>query len=430
MSTPALSTTAASKPLSDFRSLGPWYIAAILHSYAATLFSIGCYDFADKQLHASAATRLWLSAIWGFGYIFIAIVAGKFTVKYGPRRFLSFMLPACLAAQLLALLILPTPVQYGIPVLIVLMILLNVTSSSCWPALETATSRSPAKMPLSTRMAIYNICWSTTGFAAVFTKGVLQEVWWGLIFVGPAIATLGICVLLFGFSIPDAMMGQENVPEEAHDETEIDTPAMRRRAMTLLHMAWISNAMSYVAGNVISPVLIFLAMAAWVSYYGHEVSLTVAGIVTSVSGLARMAGFILTMKCKFWHYKARWLVGAQAAMTLAFLMMLTWHQPLALILTQVIFGLALALIYSSSLYYAMHTSEGSGEHAGFHEALIGAGMCVGPAIGALAAAGASTDFHAQLGSLHRVAYVVTGLLLLGTAAMAYLAMRRGDKVTG
>ena len=55
-----------------------------------------------------------------------------------------------------------------------------------------------------------------------------------------------------------------------------------------------------------------------------------------------------------------------------------------LIVAQIFFGGAIGLIYYSSLFYSMDASETKSEHGGIHEAAIGAGNCVGPAVGAAA----------------------------------------------
>jgi hypothetical protein len=51
---------------------------------------------------------------------------------------------------------------------------------------------------------------------------------------------------------------------------------------------------------------------------------------------------------------------------------------------QVVLGLTLGLIYAASLYFGMVLSDGSTEHGGYHEALIGVGTVIGPGAGALA----------------------------------------------
>jgi len=57
---------------------------------------------------------------------------------------------------------------------------------------------------------------------------------------------------------------------------------------------------------------------------------------------------------------------------------------LVLVLAQIGFGLALGLIYSSSLFYSMDAGPARGHHGGIHEAAIGLGNMSGPLIGALA----------------------------------------------
>ena len=52
---------------------------------------------------------------------------------------------------------------------------------------------------------------------------------------------------------------------------------------------------------------------------------------------------------------------------------------------QISLGGAIGLIYAASLYFGMALSQGSTEHGGYHEALIGIGAVAGPASGALAA---------------------------------------------
>jgi MFS family permease len=80
-------------------------------------------------------------------------------------------------------------------------------------------------------------------------------------------------------------------------------------------------------------------------------------------------------------------------------------------LAQVVFGLAVGLVYYSSLFYSMDVGETKGEHGGIHEAAIGAGIFGGPAVGA--AALALFPAYATAG-----AWAVAGLLVLGGMAIA------------
>jgi MFS family permease len=49
---------------------------------------------------------------------------------------------------------------------------------------------------------------------------------------------------------------------------------------------------------------------------------------------------------------------------------------------QSVLGLSIGTIYAASLYFGMAVSEGSTEHGGYHEALIGLGQILGPLLGA------------------------------------------------
>jgi len=81
-----------------------------------------------------------------------------------------------------------------------------------------------------------------------------------------------------------------------------------------------------------------------------------------------------------------------------------------LVMAQLVFGGALGLIYSSSLFYSMDVGETKGEHGGIHEAAIGLGNFVGPAVGA-----ASLHWVPQYANSGAVA--VSVLLLGGLAAL-------------
>jgi hypothetical protein len=57
---------------------------------------------------------------------------------------------------------------------------------------------------------------------------------------------------------------------------------------------------------------------------------------------------------------------------------------LLLVVAQIVFGVALGLIYYSSLFYSMDVGDTKGDHGGWHEGAIGAGIFTGPAVAVLA----------------------------------------------
>ena len=85
-----------------------------------------------------------------------------------------------------------------------------------------------------------------------------------------------------------------------------------------------------------------------------------------------------------------------------------------MVLGQIFFGVALGLIYYSSLFYSMDASSAKGEHGGVHEAVIGLGTCLGPGMGAVALGVFPQNPRAN----------VTGVgLLLGVGLIILLVMK-------
>ena len=398
----------ASRPATN-RHLAPWYAIECLNSYAATLFCTGAYDFADDQLHVTPAVRLWLSAAWGFAYIFISLQSGRFSERFGPRRVVGLMVFLCTLTSLVPLFTLHVP---NVWLLLVLMLPFNLTSSTIWPAIESAITRTRAPMPLNMRTSMYNISWGSAGFVSFFTCGALEKWWWGNVFLVPALCSVLSFVIFLVFAAPSDAIGKEHVPEESEQEHDIDTPEMQHRAKTLLLMAWIGNALAYVAINVLLPVKMRLAAESGI------VDLTAMAIATSAWGLTRVIAFAFLWRWSGWHYKVSWLLGAQLALWASFVLLMVVNTVPMLIVMQIIFGIAAATVYSSSLYYAMRVSEGHGGHAGIHEALIGLGICVGPAVSAIAS-GQARGHEA----LVRIAIGVSIVMTLGILAMVVVSRR-------
>jgi hypothetical protein len=109
-----------------------------------------------------------------------------------------------------------------------------------------------------------------------------------------------------------------------------------------------------------------------------------AGFICSIWLFSRAGAFVLLRLWPRWHYRFGFLAGAHIAMIVSFGAMLLSREIWVLIGAEVVFGLALGLIYYSSLFYSMDVSETKGEHGGIHEAAIGAGNATGPAMAAVA----------------------------------------------
>jgi predicted MFS family arabinose efflux permease len=176
-------------------------------------------------------------------------------------------------------------------------------------------------------------------------------------------------------------------------------------------MAWWANPFAYVAINTVAAVVPSLA---------RKMDLTprLAGFFCSVWFFARVLTFLVLWLWTGWHYRRRWFIGAYVLLLLSFATILLVPRLDAVVLAQVTFGLAVGLIYYSSLYYSMDVGEAKGEHGGVHESAIGAGVFAGPALGAV-------TLHLLPQYPNSGAVAVSLALCGGLTGLLYLAQRKG-----
>jgi hypothetical protein len=142
-----------------------------------------------------------------------------------------------------------------------------------------------------------------------------------------------------------------------------------------------------------------------------------AGFVCSIWLFARTGAFFFLRLWPKWHYRFRFLAGSYIAMIISFEAMLRTRDIWMLVASQAVFGLAIGLLYYSSLFYSMDVGDTKGEHGGIHEAFIGIGNATGPG---MAAAGLAF-FPNSPGS---GAAAVCVLLLLGLGVLYWMRYRR------
>jgi MFS family permease len=175
---------------------------------------------------------------------------------------------------------------------------------------------------------------------------------------------------------------------------------------TFLRMAWLANPFAYIAMNTVIPLIPQVAA-------NLKLSTAAAGLFSSIWMFARTASFFALWKWTGWHYRFNWLFVSYALMIATFAAILLFTNLWMLVAAQIIFGFAVGLIYYSSLFYSMDASDAKGEHGGLHEAAIGAGIFLGPAIGYAA-------LHLMPRAANSSALAVSAVLVIGLAALVRL----------
>jgi MFS family permease len=169
-----------------------------------------------------------------------------------------------------------------------------------------------------------------------------------------------------------------------HDDWLANAPSIRGEAAVIgetagrpryfQKLAFAANPFSYMAINTVVAVAPTIAA-------GAGFSVAEAGRIMSLWFIVRALSFVVFWFWHGWHYRFAWFAAALVLLIGGFFSIMLANSVWQLVLAQIAFGIATGLIYYSSLYYAMDGSEAKGEHGGIHEALIGAGICGGPAMG-------------------------------------------------
>jgi len=370
-----------------------------LNSLSTTYFFYYVYSLMHEHYGFDALHNFLLAALVGSFYMVFAIYGGRFAQKRGyllALRLGAAIMTIAWAAECFVSSVLPV---------IVLILIANLGMSLTWPALEALVTEGESSRRIPRLLGIYNVTFAITGAFAFFTGGAMVQHWgWNAMFLVPAAAGV------IEYSV--AVWIEKNAPkqnlenlraEEARTEEKV-APSVKSPIppKTFLKMAWVANPLAYLAINTIVSVIPTLAARL-------HVDTMMSGFVCSVWMFVRSGAFVLFWLWPKWHYRFRFLAWCFFIMVAAFAMILLVPNLWVLVIAQAFFGVAVGLIYYSSLFYSMDVGEAKGENGGIHEGVIGAGNCAGPAI---AAGGLYVS-----GNLSSAAWMVVCLLLCGLGVL-------------
>ena len=380
------------------------FLLAALNTLACSYFGNYVFFLLKQQHGFGNRENLLTCALHGLIYVPAAWIGGRFAERHGLTTSLKIGFVSMAVAMLAG------GQMESLTGIFVTLVGWTVGMCFTWPALEAFATQGESEDGTKRMVGIYNITWSSCAGLMYFAGGSLFE-WLGprsLFCIPACIFTSQYILTLWLESRPQSpapppRVAEPHRPEEAAFHQPV-TP------QTFLKMAWLANPFAYIAIHS------FLAV---VPGRAAELGLSVAqsGWFWSAWLIARLGTFVLLWQWGGWHYRFRWMLGAFIALIASYTVLLLGHSFALLMAAQIVFGLATGLLYYSSLFYSMDVGDTQGEHGGIHEAAIGLGICLGPAVGAVALFLVPTQPHAG-------AFGVTALLLGGLAGLVGLRLRR------
>jgi len=286
-------------------------------------------------------------------------------------------------------------------------VLLVWTAAACfvWPALEALVSEGESAQALPRQLGIYNVVWASCSAFSYFLGGAVfehlgsQSMFW----LPNCVYFLQFWLLIWYSSRHPATAPLSPGMEPGFHQPEAVAFRQAVSPRTFMRMAWLANPFACIGINTLLATIPALAR-------DLHLTTTASGLFCSVWFFARLAAFVVLWQWRGWHYRFRWLLAAFLGLISGFAALLVLRDFWLLFLAQVLFGFSVGLIYYSSLFYSMDVGKTKGEHGGLHEAAMGAGNCLGPALGVTASVLAPQMPHAS-------AYAVSGLLAVGLVGL-------------
>ncbi len=375
-----------------------------LNSFATTYYFYYFYFFTNQKFGFDNKANLILAAFAGLIYVPAAIYGGRFAQRAGYFTALKLGFAIMIGALSVGWLGVDSAVGH-----IVVMLVTVVGMCFTWPTLEGMVSEGEDYPGLQRNLGIYNVVWAGTGALAYFSGGaMLDRLGLDSMFYVP-IAIVGMQLALtfwLAVAAKDSRGRKTPVVLPADAAPAVAHPRPPAKARAFLRMAWLANPFSYIAINTLVAVMPGVAQRL-------GLSTTLAGVCCSVWCFARLAAFFGLWYWPAWHYRFRWLLAAYLGLVATFAVILLVPNLAVIVVAQIAFGLAIGLIYYSSLFYSMDVGDTKGEHGGIHEAAIGLGNFLGPAVGAV-----SLHFLPQVANSGTLA--VSVLLLGGLGGLLWL----------
>jgi predicted MFS family arabinose efflux permease len=381
-----------------------YFIFEGLGSLACGFYSTYVFFWLRDHYGFDNAANLGVAAGRGLIVALASWQGGRFAQRWGYYRALKLGLAGMMAALLAG------GLSQGLAIQLLTVAVWTASTGFVWPALQALVSEGEAEAGLTRLLGIYNVVWGSCSALSYFFGGWLfdhlgaRSIFW---------LPTGVFALMLGLAswlahrhpVSPQRSRRAEAPVRAPEAAAFLQPVSPR---TFLRMAWLANPFACIGLNTVLAMVPGLAR-------GLHLSTTGAGFFCSIWFFARLAAFIVLWRWKGWHYRFRWLLAAAAGLVAGFAALLIGREFLVLVLAQMMFGLSVGLIYYSSLFYSMDVGETKGEHGGLHEAAMGAGNCVGPAMAATALLLAPQTANAG-------AYAVSALLTAGFVGLICLRL--------
>ena len=333
-----------------------------VQSFATILLERGLYFYTEDVLHFSRTANLSLALLFGLLYATGAVLSHRITRRRGERPTLSAAV-AGLALLNLTLALRPSPVALWLGFAGIAFL-----EGLKWPVIESYVTAGTTPARAMAVLGRFNIAWSSAIPLGLFVAGPLiaSASPTSLFWLAAALHTVSLLPIR---TLP---------PHPAHlDAQHPERPPAAGLARYRALMA--SARWSLLGACAMLFLLAPLMPAIFTGRLGFDVRWA-AGL-SALIDVMRLAAFALLGALPFWRGRTYPLALAAILLPLGFAAVLFGPTLATVVAGQLLFGLATGTVYYAAIYHAMVLHNASVQAGGQHEALIGLGFALGPAVG-------------------------------------------------
>jgi len=246
----------------------------------------------------------------------------------------------------------------SLTVLFVLNVVVGVTMGLMWAPLESVVSRLSPPGKIRRNMGHYNLAWSAGMTVGFFAFARLEPV----AFQAGAFLIFLVGLIFLILRAPEP----KRVVETADRDPASSLSSDGRRRFFLL-TAWSALFAAYVGVGAARQ--LFPKLATELSLSGATIGrIYGVGLLAQTITMATMGWY------EGWHYKKRAVYLGEMGLAAAGLLIGFGRTPLAFGIGHIALGIAMAVVYSCSLYYSMEYPREAHRNTSVHEGLIGIAM--------------------------------------------------------
>lgn len=296
-----------------------------------------------------------LGSLWFGAYTVLALVTGRISDRVGRRK---VAVTGCVLAAVIALACAyTTRVSY----LLGLTMLFGAGVAGFWPSVIAWLSEGASGGRLAARLTRFSVAWNLGLLIGFAVTGKLFQ-------YNPQLAfymSAGVIVLIIGLLFVPAKESREVA------ETAVDVSAPVPKGRGFRKTAWLANfAVNFALQGTVA---LFPQLA---THLG--VGADVHGGLLALNRGAALACFVVLQLLMFWRTRLWPLWAAQAICVAAFVWIGFASSTYSFALAFALAGAVSGFTYQASLLFTLEEISEKGKGSGFHEAVIGSGMFLGP----------------------------------------------------